>query len=660
MRAFAAVFAREIFERKLAFLVAFAAGFVPLIGSLLYGWSSPDAAEGRVLVAVVGATALSAAFAILLGGTAIVGETKEKRISFYFSRPIPSGAIWGGKLLAAVFVTFATVFLAFTPGWLSGTGPARRLWGFEATPGWTALAALLLSVVLVLGSHAVVTVARLRSPWVALDLVLAPTLVFLSAVFLRSLRKNTWGFLIESFDRDVLGTALVALVLGVFLALLAATFVQVAEGRTDARRAHGAFSVVFFGVCGLAVALLGAWAGWCASATATDLVTVRGGVETAPRGPWVAVAGPLRAWRGAGAFLFDTTGGRSLRQHGYRAVFSRDGTRTAWGEPRFGFFERKDNRLDLVVADLATGRPVATGLDTEGWAVLALSPSGRRLAIRDGRTLSAYDVSDPANPKQLAAFTLAEDARAVAFVGEDAIRLFPRFYNTARRQDIAPAALEIAELSLPSKKFLVTGRFEGGTLPYLRLSADGRFLVGSRRLDDAPMPAWAVTLHDGRSGALLATLASELRNAQVRFLSENRIAVTGIAGAKGRLLFFEGEKGWGAPTRMVDLGPAKRAALGGEIAPGRVAVSLLPLEENPLPASRRAAKLLFVDAATGAVSLLGDGLVPADRMGWWSNPVLPPAEAGSPASFLFLDASDRLVRLDPATGARTVLVGKGK
>ncbi|HVO50452.1 MAG TPA: hypothetical protein VMV60_05635, partial [Thermoanaerobaculia bacterium] len=66
MRAFAAVFTREIFERRFAFVVAFAAGFVPLIGSLAYGWRSPDAAEGRVLVALVGATALSAAFALLL------------------------------------------------------------------------------------------------------------------------------------------------------------------------------------------------------------------------------------------------------------------------------------------------------------------------------------------------------------------------------------------------------------------------------------------------------------------------------------------------------------------------------------------------------------------------------------------------------------------
>jgi hypothetical protein len=67
-----------------------------------------------------------------------------------------------------------------------------------------------------------------------------------------------------------------------------------------------------------------------------------------------------------------------------------------------------------------------------------------------------------------------------------------------------------------------------------------------------------------------------------------------------------------------------------------------------------------VDAATGAIYPGAEGLMPADRFPWWSNCVLPPAEAGSPASLLFLDADSRLVRLDPATGAKTVLLGKGK
>jgi hypothetical protein len=657
MRAFAAVFTREVFERRLVFPVALAAGFVPIIGSLAYGWRSPDAAEGRVLVGLVTATALSAAFAILLGAAVIVGDTREKRISFYFSRPVPSGAIWAGKLLAAIVITLATAFLAFAPGWLSGTIHARSLWGFDATPGWTALAALVLAVVCVLGSHAVVTIARLRSPWVALDLILGPTLVLLAALFLRSLLRDTTAGSYQVLD--TVRCAAIALTAAVLIALVLATLVQVAEGRTDARRAHGAFSATLFGVCGFAVALLGGYSWWCTSAKATDLARIWGGVQTSPEGNWVVAGGPLRAGRGGGSFLFDASGSRSIRVRGHFVVFSPDGARAAWGEPRFGFFEGKDSGPDLHVADLDSGRALATGLEAGGSGWMVFSPSGRRLAIRDFKTLAAYDVSDPANPKQVAAFPLEEDGRTLTFADEETLRLVPRFLNSAHRKDLVPASLEVTEFSLPSKKSLVTGRFDRETLPYLRLSADARFLVGSRRLTEDPNGASALTLHDGRTGALVATLASDLRTPQARFLTGNRVVVAGIAGANARAVFFEGERGWGAPTHSFDLGPAKRVVLGGEIAPGQVALSLLPFEEN-LPASARTAKLAIVDAVTGAVSPGPDGLVPADRYGWWVTDVLPPPEAGSPASSLFLDADGRLVRLDPATGAQTVLLGKGK
>jgi ABC-type transport system involved in multi-copper enzyme maturation permease subunit len=654
MRAFAAVFTREVFARRLAFPVALAAGFVPIIGSLVYGWSTPDAAEGRVLVGFVAATALSSAFALLLGASMIVGETSERRISFFFARPIPAAAIWGGKLLAAVFITFASTAITFTPAWLTGPGWARGIWGYHPGPGETLLGALAWALLLVLGSHAVVTIGRLRSPWVVLDLLLAPTLVFLAAIFLRNLLRYA-----TTSDLDAANPAegaAISLVGATFLASLVASLVQVAEGRTDARRAHGAFSAVFFGLSGLGVALLGGYVWWCASAKATDLTQVWGSVETAPRGPWLVTSGPLSALRGGGTFLFDSVGGRSLRLHAWDVAFSQDGTHAAWEESRFGFFERKDKRSDVVVADLGSGRVVVTGLDSKnGWSNLALSPDGRRLAVREGKTLAAYDVTESRNPRQIAAFAIPDDFRSAAFVYEDTIRLFAQFRSAAPGKDLPSSAFDITELSLSSKKSLVTGRIGRETLR-LRLSADARFFVGTRKVGEN---ATMLTLHDGRTGALIATLAEELQRPQARFLTGDRIAVAGIAGAQARLSFFEGERGWGAPSRSVEMGPAKRVVLGGETVAGRVAVALLPFEEN-LPASLRAAKLVAVDAATGAVSPLADGLLPADRMAWWVNPVMTPAEAGAPWSLLFLDADSRLVRLDPATGAQTVLLGKGK
>ncbi|HEX7527804.1 MAG TPA: hypothetical protein VF425_01755, partial [Thermoanaerobaculia bacterium] len=214
-------------------------------------------------------------------------------------------------------------------------------------------------------------------------------------------------------------------------------------------------------------------------------------------------------------------------------------------------------------------------------------------------------------------------------------------------------AFEIEEISLLSKKSLVTGRLEPGSFKYVRVSADGRYLAASNNEK-------RLTLHDGRTGALLATLSEDLEAPKMRFLSGDRTAVAGVANGKAVLkIFLEGEKSWSAPAKIVDLGPAAGLLLGGEIAPGRVAVALNPFRGND-DRSRRAWKIAFVYVATGAVSAGPDGLVPADRFAWWFSPVLPPAEAGSPASKLFLNASGALVRLDSGMGAQTVLLGRSK
>jgi hypothetical protein len=657
MRAFAAVFAREIFARRIVFPVAFAAGFMPLVGSLAYGWSKPDAAEGRVLVALVTAMAFAFAFALLFGGSAIAGETSEKRISFFFSRPIPAVAIWGGKLLAVLFLAFVSGVLAILPAFVTSAAAINLDFLRIGGAGRGALGLFLATLLVALGAHAVVTVARLRSPWVALDLLLAPALVLLAAAFLRSLMKDTFANeFSDARGLNVISAAVLLLVAAVFAALLLASFVQVAEGRTDARRAHGAFSVVFFGILGTAVALVGGYAGWRASAKATDLSRVWSG-QAAPRGSWVVAGGPLRAWRGGGTFLFDASSGRSIRVHGWNVAFSQDGTRAAWGEPRFKFFERKDNRADLVVADLASGRTFQTGLECATlWSDLALSPNGMRLALRDGKTLSAFDISRPANPKQLAVVNLEGEGRAFTFVDEDTLRMFPRTIN-AKNQKLGGNYLEIAELSLSSKKTLVTGRFDRETLPFLNLSPDARFFVGTRSLSEEPNGKRALTLHDGRTGLLLTTLADDLRNPHLRFLAGGGFVVAGIGEGSARVLFFEGDR---TLARTLGLGPAARVVLGREITPHRIVVAVNSSDKND-DAMRRSWKTISVDAATGVVVPLGDGLVPANSSFWWSGTaVMPTPEAGSPSSRLFFDTDSRLVRLDPATGAQTVLLGRAK
>jgi hypothetical protein len=642
MKGTLAVATHEIVERKSLFLMAFVAGILPL-GFPLIPVLHHNPREARSAAVLLVAVAIAVAFPLGLGATILVGDIVEKRLGFYFSRPLSAASIWAGKLLGALVITIGCAFLAAAPVFLVAGESAFS----SDTGGLGSRGALVLALpgvlLLLLLAHVVASMARLRSAWIVLDFTLAVAFTVAIALSLRSL------FLAGFWDLDEMRRSPERLAwwltAALIATLLAASCVQVADGRTDARRSHGALSATLWGLTAVSAAILGGLAWWAASAGAKDLARIDGGILTAPRGPWLAAGGPLHAGRGAGLFLFDTESGRSVRIRSGDAVLSANGARAAWTEERIGFFE-KGRKSDLFVADLTSAKAVETGLECSVWCRLALSPSGSRVAVSDGHTLEAYDISDTSNPKQLSAIPARLAVRTFVFVDDDTVRIFPRYLSSAHRTDIAPRDFEIEEASLSSKKSFVTGRFTSESLPYLHLSSDGRYFVGSvqKRL----------ILHDGRTGALLATLSEDLESPNMRFLSGGRMAVTGVTDGKGVLkIFLEGAR---THSRKVELGVASTVVLGGEIAPGRIAISLNPFRSND-ERSRPAWKLALVDVVTGVVSYGPDGLEPADRFSRWFSPVLPPAEAGSPASKLFLDASGALVRLDPASGKQEILLG---
>ncbi|HEX5856147.1 MAG TPA: hypothetical protein VFZ57_11060, partial [Thermoanaerobaculia bacterium] len=624
MKGTLAVAAREIAERKLLFLGAFVVGLLPL-GVFLIPVLRGNPREARSVAVLLVAATITVGFPLAFGATILVSDIAQKRLSFYFSRPLRAASIWAGKLLAALLISIACAFLVAAPVFfVEGESAFSSDTGGLFSRGFLSLILLGIPFLLLL-AHAVASMARLRSAWIVLDFLLAVVFVVAITLCIRSLLfSGFWGFHEQWRSPE---RALWWLPVSVLAILLAASFVQVADGRTDARRSHGALSATLWGLTALLALPLVGLAWWVSSAAPGDIVAVEQGIQAAPRGSWVALAGKVRKRGSAGAaFLYDTASGRYLKLRGSGEVaFSADGARAAWVEERVGFFER-ERKADLFVADLASAKGVETGLTCSVWCRAALSASGRRLAVSDGSALEAYDISDPSNPKQLAAIRAEGASRSFVFVDEDTIRMFPRVFNAANRRDIAPAELEITELSLPSKKSSVSGGFEREALPFLRLAADGRYLVGTRDK--------RLTLHDGRTGTLLATLSEDLEAPKMRFLSGGRMAVAGIADGKGVLkIFLEGIE---APARPLDLGPAANVALGGEIAPGRVAVALNSFRSND-GRSQRAWKLTFVDVATGAVSPGPEGLAPADRFGWWLFSAMPPAQAGSPASKLFLD-----------------------
>ncbi len=154
----------------------------------------------------------------------------------------------------------------------------------------------------------------------------------------------------------------------------------------------------------------------------------------------------------------------------------------------------------------------------------------------------------------------------------------------------------------------------------------------------------SLTLHDGSTGALIATLVPEGRAGGIAgtFMRDGRLAV--VEYGRGVVLrVFSTE---GAESLSLDITPTFGFAQVAEVAPGVLAVEL------PFPGAATGSDSVLVDVSAGRVIRREHGLKPAGPS-WFA----PGAEAAADAGALFIDDRGALVRLDVATGARQVLLG---
>ena len=155
----------------------------------------------------------------------------------------------------------------------------------------------------------------------------------------------------------------------------------------------------------------------------------------------------------------------------------------------------------------------------------------------------------------------------------------------------------------------------------------------------------SLTLHDGVTGARLATLVPEGAGGRLsaRFLRDGRLAVV-EAGHGIRLRVFTPE---GTETASVDVASGFATTQVTETAPGILAVVL------PYHRPRHEAVTVLVDASSGRVIRREMGLSPAGPS-WFATGMTPPPTI---PTNLFIDDAGALVRLDVATGARQVVLG---
>lgn len=640
MRRFAAVALREVAERRFVLLAAAAAAALPFLVPLLPSVPGSDAGTARAVTALVLACTFGTAGAVLVGASVVGRELAEKRLSFHFARPVSAPEIWGGKLAGGL----ALVLLAEAVVYLPASLASGRFPGLLAADDAPAMAAaLLVAVPLFLLAWVGSVAVRSRSPWLVADfLLLAGTA---AALFLLGRRLLRFG--------HVLGPSVALAVAAVLLAaLLAGTFAQVAAGRTDARRGHGAQSLALW--CVLLVGLVAGGA-WVSRTVDPGVARLEGAMaEPAGRGgDWTVVVGSTPgAGSGASTYLLDLAGGRSvLLRPGWMTTVSTDGSRAA----HVAAVGSGDASVELEAIDLRTRGSAV--LPLTGWPDgIDLTPDGRRLAVV---------VDGLCQVLELPSFRLLASARVSSerwaftpgFLGPDVVRLLPKYLrsgeNAARGAGAVPDP-DSWELHVATRRMVKLARLEVSTLPVRPPDRNepGRepryaFLPGpdrSRVVLSGLGSAAGVRLLDAATGAVLAAVdAEDAGGPRGFFLSDGRVVLSEPGPDGLQLHLFSPDGARVSSIRMPAAAPGLR--FGSEPGPGLLQVALARDE------ARTTWSWHLVDLAAGTATPI-EGAQP--QRSWWSGALSYPAP-GAPVTRLAADADGRLVLHDPATGERRAL-----
>ncbi len=590
--------------------------------------------------------------ALATGYSTIGGELAVGRLGFFFSRPVPWWAIWGGKLSASVLLTAAVGVATAVPWMSSSVAQPLRLDSLLDLPGAFFAAGLILLTVGL--AHAASIAYGSRSGLVAADLaLLAAWLWSLWAAGPLIIFGAMWVLFLDRSPHNYFQWP-------VALALLAASAVQVWAGRTDARRSHFALSATLWSLLFAGLGLVSGLGWRLLQTTPKDLGDVIWAAG-APRGDWMYVVGHVRGRIGSWytpVLLYQAGSGRFVRLgiagQATPPAFSGDGQQAAllkvedWGSEGW-------SGARLYIADLASDRPslrtVPLGIPplpkTE--PTLAFCPDGDCLLLAQDEALTLYDL--PSGKSRWTAPSLrGRWVEPVVFLDRERLRAYRRW------SDGTTSMVEIVTVRLRDGSQQPTGRLEVQESACLRSSTSGeRLLVLHRRtprgLPDA-RPLSKATLHDGVTGALLGSLAEAVMDIDADLLADGRIAVAEIQdrGARLRVLGRNGNE-----DRSIDLGPFREASLGGEPEPGRLFLGLGPCPVF-LPGTQ-ACETVLVDLESGHITR-EPGVSPARPL--WHARVglqeLRPA-AGSVGATLFRSADGRLVRLDPKGGTRQILLG---
>jgi hypothetical protein len=596
---------RELRDRTRLFLIAAAMAVVP------FGAALTVRENRQVAIAMVAcflASAYTGALAVALGVSSVGRDLTEKRLSFFFAKPVSAASIWTGKAMAALLTLAGAFAIVVLPAFLFVNDGWMYNWpvGGRALTIYTAV----IGTVLFFTSHAASTMFRSRSALIAVDFVLL-------AAMLTAILAMTRPILLGG-GLDLVLKMLVVISASLLVILAVAPIWQLARGRIDPRRNHAAFSTVLWSSAAVVVTVAAGYALWVISAPLSSLTHLYN-VDQSPSGQWLSLSGQT-ANRGEyqATFLVDAASGERQRvpvAPWSTVHVSRDGKTAVWMEsdeliPRIGTFRVYTRRLE------PGAKPVATPLVMKAPRTAQLSDDGSRLAVTTPDKIEVYEVG---TGRLLGATTgIGSTTRqSIFFAGPDVVRLLEISFGAA-------STMRIREFDVRRRKLTTTPERPAPRSVMVQVNRDGSRLF--LRQD-------AVVL-DTKTGNVLATLP--VKSARPFFsamLNDGSTVVT----KDSKLYHFDPN---GALLAEIPI-PVQHAGVVGLV--GRSKVLLTSGSTNA-----EDWRMLVVDLSTRKVEVVVPGLRSA--LAWWSDPVLP--QFTEDAAIAAMDGERKLVLIDARTGAR--------
>ena len=572
------------------------------------------------------------AVALGLGATMIGTDLTARRLSFYFSRPISSRALWYGKLISALITIYVSLALVVLPG---------AMYTFNDRSEWmdrnAAVAVFVIApLVLLLLAHTLSMMVRSRSAWIAMD----AAGVAVTAAGVATIVRPLLDALAFSTYAGVVYSMIAALV--VVLVLTGGW--HLARGRTDRLRNHVELSKFLWSAVAVILVGAGGFVFWLTRATATGLT--RSSIYAAPAGDWGIVNGQMpHRFDYRAAFLVNIRDGRSLRlpvrDGDFGAfTFSRNGKMVAWTHTS----DWRDRRGEVWTRRLDPLGPVnRTHITASQWAQMVISDDGSRLATFGSDLLN---VADAGTGRSLASVRIPVPDRpadvSLYFVTPDVVRLYVA--SGARPPVAQDLVAPIYEFDVRTRSLQQTGAFQGsGRWMSWVVMPDGKTAV--RALFNNGLESVSTCVADARTGVCTSDLPMSGVPVGLKPLSDGSL-VRVVNRPDGSWLV----RSTGAPPVRL----AKSLWSYVATTAGMKAVLVAVQQDETERGTGSGVTTAIVDASTGRIERVIANLKPARRhLDYEDDPRMAPAGASN-----LIAATDRdghLVRLDVNTGAVTPL-----